>query len=305
MKRFIFAVMFLLCFTSCHKLLMIEPVGFEVNIEVDSVLFAELSDYGCGGTAEGLVADMIRSWNPDFIVTAGDNNYPEGKYNTIREHIGQYYCDFIYNYDAHTEYQCRGKAWERGVNQFFPIPGNHDANNSLGLLPYYNYFTLPGNEVYYKFTWGPVTFFCLNCYDRGINEQRDWLEEGTAHSTTPFNIVVLHEPPYSCAAHGNHEQWQWDYHGMGIDLVLSGHDHAYNRIEKKDESGLYYIVNGLGGRDAAGCGAFPLPEDQFISYCYDANYGAMRIQVNQRRLLMEFVSVGPPEEVIDHLLIEK
>ena len=62
---------------------------------------------------------MVSRWDPDFIITTGDNNYPVGSADTIDANIGRYYERFIGNY--------RG-AFGPGnhVNRFWPSPGNHD-----------------------------------------------------------------------------------------------------------------------------------------------------------------------------------
>src|SRR5262249_24546019 len=64
----------------------------------DEVRFAVIGDYGAASLAEQLVADAVRSWSPDFIITTGDNNYPAGEAATIDRNIGYYYHDFIYPY---------------------------------------------------------------------------------------------------------------------------------------------------------------------------------------------------------------
>ena len=43
------------------------------------VKFAAIGDYGLAGPNELAVANLVKSWNPDFIITTGDNNYPAGK----------------------------------------------------------------------------------------------------------------------------------------------------------------------------------------------------------------------------------
>src|SRR5712691_755574 len=64
-----------------------------------SIQFAVIGDYGGDaeeeGDAEKSVAQMVKSWDPDFIITLGDNNYPNGKAKTIVQNIGKYYCDYI------------------------------------------------------------------------------------------------------------------------------------------------------------------------------------------------------------------
>ena len=55
-------------------------------------LFATIGDYGNGSTDEGNVAGLVYSWNPEFIITPGDN-----RHNTIDfdETVGQFYCDAL------------------------------------------------------------------------------------------------------------------------------------------------------------------------------------------------------------------
>src|SRR6476469_8393606 len=63
-----------------------------------SVHFAIVGDYGTWSASELAVANMIHGWNPDFIITTGDNNYADGAASTIDINIGQYYHDFIFPY---------------------------------------------------------------------------------------------------------------------------------------------------------------------------------------------------------------
>ncbi|MHB8879713.1 MAG: metallophosphoesterase family protein, partial [Myxococcaceae bacterium] len=101
------------------------------------IRFAVIGDFGSGDSHETDVARLVKSWSPDFVVTTGDNNYPNGAAATIDEHIGRDWAAFI------GEYQGRygpGSA----VNRFWPVPGNHDWR-SAGLRPYLEYFHLPGN----------------------------------------------------------------------------------------------------------------------------------------------------------------
>lgn len=53
--------------------------------------FAVIGDYGNAGPDELAVADLVKSWDPDFIITLGDNNYDVGSQATIDPNIGQYY----------------------------------------------------------------------------------------------------------------------------------------------------------------------------------------------------------------------
>lgn len=269
--------------------------GNEVNVQSDSIVFAVIGDFGHSGDPEKQVSDLVKGWNPDFIVTVGDNNYTKGAWTTLNENINQYYGDFIYNFDAPLRYQYQGKAFEDQVNRFFPTPGNHDANNLDGLGPYFSFFTLPGNESNYKFVWGPVTLYSINALNLYVDVGRKWLEEQVALSQTPFNIVSFHYSPYSTGAHGSDTETQWDFHGMGIDATFAGHEHIYERIEKIGEEGTYYIINGLSGfRKNGGCTSNPLPVDEFNIFCFEEEYGAIRASATNNRLIIEFFALGNP-----------
>ena len=84
--------------------------------------FAIVGDFGKDGVPEANVATMIAGWNPDFVVTTGDNNYETGAASTIDANIGKYYHPFIYNY---TGAFGAGSATRR----FYPVLGNHDWGN--------------------------------------------------------------------------------------------------------------------------------------------------------------------------------
>lgn len=289
---------------SCIRPDLIKPIGFESHIHTDSIVFAVIGDYGKAGDPEKDVAILVKSWSPDFIITTGDNNYQSGELKTIKENVSNYYGDFIYNFDAPVDYRCKGKAFVDGVNRFFPSPGNHDANNREKLLPYLNYFTLPQKETYYKFVWGPVSFYSLNSVAEDVGEQKNWLKKQLNLSETPYNIVYFHHSPYSPGPHGNSDKMQWDFFSQHVDVVFSGHDHIYARIEKKGEEGLYYMVNGTGGRSLYDCDSSPLSEDEFDTFCYDGDFGAIKATATNNKLIIEFYAVWNPVYPIDRITIE-
>ena len=84
-----------------------------------TVRFAVIGDYGWDGPDLADVADLIKSCNPDFITSLGDNNYDLGKAETIDDNIGKYFHEYIGNYSG-------GYGVGAISNKFFPSPGNHD-----------------------------------------------------------------------------------------------------------------------------------------------------------------------------------
>ena len=63
--------------------------------------FAVIGDYGSGDGNEADVANLVKSWNPDFIITTGDNNYPDGEASTIDNNIGRFYAQYSFHTVAH------------------------------------------------------------------------------------------------------------------------------------------------------------------------------------------------------------
>ncbi len=246
------------------------------------VRVAVIGDYGLAGPDEQAVADLVKGWQPDLIITTGDNNYWSGEAATIDANIGQYYHEFIHPYTG---------SYGPGAdtNRFFPSLGNHDLDTEDGAA-YFAYFTLPGNERYYDFTWGPVRFFALNSDPReldGVSStsvQAAWLQNRLATSSSCWNLVYFHHAPYSSGAvHGNSDWMQWPFPTWGADAVLSGHDHTYERVVFNS---FPYFVNGLGGCSRYDF-AIPVPGSEVR---YNASYGAMLVTASQVTITYQFVA---------------
>lgn len=250
-----------------------------------SVHFAVIGDYGINNADEAAVATLVKSWNPDFVLTTGDNNYPAGDSATIDQSIGKYYHAYIYPYNG-----AYGTGSVNG-NQFFPSLGNHDWDSTTGANPYLAYFTLPGNERYYEFGRGPVHFFVIDSDPSepdgtsSTSVQALWLQTQLAAATEPWKIVYFHHPSYSSSSvHGSTAYMQWDFKGWGASAVLNGHDHTYERL---DVGGFPYFVNGLGGQMLYAFGT-PVSGSQVR---YNAQYGAMLIDATAAQITFQFIGV--------------
>lgn len=248
---------------------------------IPPIRFAVIGDFGEVGLPAENVSRLVLGWNPDFIITTGDNNYPIGAADTIDHNIGQYYHSSIFPYVGHY-----GKGSQ--LNRFFPVLGNHDLMSAAG-QPYFDYFSLPGNERYYDFTWGPVHFFALNSDlsepdgARADSQQATWLRERMATSTAPWKLVYMHHPPYSSGLHGSSTWMRWPFHEWGATTVLAGHDHSYERLEV---SGLLYFVNGLGGNERYYFQT-PLPESLVR---FNQDYGAMLVDASPLEITFQFIT---------------
>ena len=252
-----------------------------------TVRFAVIGDYGNGSPQERDVALMIDSWNPHFITTVGDNNYGDGNYprgaaETIDQNIGRFFHAYISPY--------KGRYGPGATtNRFFPIPGHGDWDSPNGLQPYLDYFTLPGNERYYDFAWGPVHFFMLDTDERepdgasATSIQGRWLERNLAQSGAPWKLVFTSHAPYSSHRVPDVEYMRWPFGAWGADAVLSGFYHVYERLLV---DGLPYFVNGAGGTWLSSFGEI----DAHSQFRYREDFGAMLIDVTGTRITFRFVT---------------
>lgn len=251
----------------------------EIVPQAGATVFAVIGDYGQDSQSEADVATLVKSWDPDFIVTVGDNNYGSGAASTIDANIGKYYHDYIYPYKG--SYGAGAAA-----NKFFPTLGNHDWI-ATAAQPYLDYFALPGNERYYDFVRGPAHFFILDSDphepdgNTATSDQAAWLKNGLAASTSTFKLVITHHAPYSSGQHGSDDFIQWPFEAWGADAVLSGHDHTYERLQV---GGLAYFVNGLGGKSLY---AFDVIASG-SRVRYNDDYGAMRVEMTAESLTFQF-----------------
>lgn len=250
--------------------------------------FAIIGDFGKSSLPEQQVADLVHSWRPEFIVTLGDNNYPNGSHETIDANIGQYYGAYIRPKAG------AGSRYAQSERQrFFPCLGNHDWR-APAAQPYLDYFDLPGNGRYYQVVRGPVALFIVDSDPHepdGVDAQSiqaQWLKGALAASKAPWKVVIFHHPPYSSGRHGSNTWMQWPFKAWGAHLVMGGHDHTYEHIIVDD---LHYIVMGLSGasKDAFRI-ACALPRAQYDS-CYDDNYGALEANASTTQFTLRMTTI--------------
>jgi tartrate-resistant acid phosphatase type 5 len=263
-------------------------------------VFAVIGDYGddfvtnIGLGAEDRVATLVATWNPDFVATVGDNNYPDGLAGTIDANVGKYYAAFIGDYVG--QY---GPGSDE--NRFFPTLGNHDWESG-NVDAYVDYFTLPGNERYYDVDKGLVHLFMVDSESEepdgaeADSVQGVWLQQALAKSDACFKLVFFHRPGYASGESGSEVRMQWPFAEWGADAVLAGHDHAYERLTI---DGIPYFINGLGGSLRYQLEAL-LPESEIY---YNEDWGAQLVTVTPTDITFDFQTVSA--QIIDSWTIEK
>lgn len=274
------SLMHLLSVCVCLLLLNAVTVDADPDDASETVRFAVVGDYGQPGQGTANVAALINRWDPDYVVTTGDNNYVSP--DAIDDAIGQYYYEYIAPYQG-----IYGEGAE--TNRFFPALGNHDWLYG-GIDAYLDYFTLPGNERYYDVDLGSVHLFILDStYSEpdGIaanSIQAVWLRDALAASTASWQVIVAHLPPFSSGYHGDNPIMNWPFQVWGADAVLAGHDHGYERIIRDE---FPYFVNGTGG---GALYAFGEPVEG-SKQRYNADHGAMLVTATDEAITFEYYSI--------------
>ena len=248
--------------------------------------FAVMGDSGDGGGAQLEVAGLVESLRPDLILHTGDVVYPRGAEKDYDRRFFGPYGAFI------TEVP------------LFPVLGNHDVQDGNGAAFLRNFYpplcSPRSTKRFYSFDWGGAHFVALDSElyhdDRGATpeEQKAFLERDLAATLKRWRFVFLHRSPYGSSRHGPDEKIREDlgplFARYGVDVVFSGHDHAYERTVPI--RGVTYVVSGGGGRRLYRAGKGKL------TACSKSAHHAVFVYVDASRLLLE--ATDPDRNVFDH-----
>jgi 3',5'-cyclic AMP phosphodiesterase CpdA len=190
-----------------------------------------VGDFGVGGTTEREMGAAIRKFETthpaDALVTLGDNDYTESPSRFHR--------------NWNLSFGWLGAA---GVSVAGAL-GNHDIRVRNGR---YEFDELGMPHARYTRTVGNVDLFVLNS-NNVSSRMTAWLEGALAASTARWQIVVFHHPAWTCGEYRSNpavvDRWVPLFRRYGVDLVLSGHDHNYQRFA--EWRGVRYVVHGGGG----------------------------------------------------------
>ena len=201
-----------------------------------SVRFAVIGDTGSGSDKQREVGEMMAQYRGvfefEFVLMMGDNLYGGEAPKDFEKKFSEPY-----------------KALLDNKVKFYATLGNHDQSLQIN----YANFNMNGKE-YYRFKKGNVAFYSLNS-NYMDKKQVEWLESELSKDTSDWKVCFFHHPPYSSAKkHGSDPQLREVVEPIfikyGVNVVLTGHDHVYERI--KPQKGIYYFVSGAGGQLRAG-----------------------------------------------------
>ena len=232
----------------------------------------------CGlalGAAASVRAQQPPSGDP-VIVGAGDiadcNALgPAAKTANLLEHIDGTVFTLGHNaYESGTPGQyadCYGPTWGRFKARTKPVVGNHEYRTAYagGYFKYYGGVAGDPSKGYYSYDLGKWHLVVINsnCAQVGGchagSPQEQWLRQDLAAHPAPCTVAMWHHPRYSSGEHGDDRSmrdiWQALY-DANAEMVLSGHDHDYQRFAPQDADGkadpargVRQFVAGTGGRD--------------------------------------------------------
>ncbi|MGW8392276.1 DNRLRE domain-containing protein [Pseudoduganella sp. HUAS MS19] len=218
-------------------------------------------------------------------------------YNAYRNYTGTTYTDFwmmlgdnAYNSGTDAEYQTKMFNMYPEMMRQSPLwatLGNHDgasADSATQTGPYYDIHTFPkngeaggvasGTEAYYSFDYGNIHVIVLDSNETSrstTGAMMNWLKADLANVTATWLIAIWHHPPYTKGSHNSDTETNLIemrknflpvLENYGVDLVLTGHSHSYERSKFIDGhyglSSTYnssFEINGGSGR-VDGTGAY-------------------------------------------------
>jgi predicted phosphodiesterase len=206
-------------------------LDLKLPLENKSVRFAVIGDNGTGDQPQYDVAAEMEAYHKivgfDFVVMMGDNIYGGHTPKDFERKFEDPYKPLL----------------DSGV-KFYACLGNHDTSDEIQYKP----FNMDGQH-YYSFKKGDVQFFVLDSNYMDAT-QLDWIQQQLSESNAKWKIAYFHHPLYSDGRfHGPDVDLRKllmpIFEKYGMNVVMSGHDHVYERF--KPEDGIYFFLVGNSG----------------------------------------------------------
>jgi len=211
--------------------------------------FAVIGDSGFGDDQTRELIQLMEGYDLDFVLHTGDSVYNADEESSPAEAFARKYFTMF--------------APVLLRNPIFPVLGNHDFDQPartegrpyfVRAFPGLADVSVPPSALgtWYSFERSGIQFIMLDSQtfhgSGGRGDQTAWLKDRLEDPSFRFSIPVFHTPPYTSGLHrsdGTALRLDWIelFQAAGVPLVLSGHDHNYERIER---DGMTFIVSGGG-----------------------------------------------------------
>jgi hypothetical protein len=205
---------------------------------------------------------------------------------------------------------CFGSSWGQLMPNLRVVPGNHDYYSNP-IENYYKYFEGLAGEAgkgWYSFDHGNwhIVMLNSNCGHVGCgptSKQVDWLNTDLAISDADCSMAIWHHPRYNSGIAGNAD-WLysfWDVlYAHGVDIVVNGHDHHYERMAKINPKGEFDLRSGIRAFIVGTGGASFYGIDQiqpFSEVRITDNFGVIQFELQPKSYIWQFINVDG--EVMD------
>jgi hypothetical protein len=236
-----------------------------------SVRFLVIGDTGTGTDKQHELAQIMLRYRQafpfEFVLMMGDNMYGSEKATDYKRKFEDVYRPLL----------------DQKV-KFYAALGNHDESNQR----FYEFFNMEGQE-YYRFKKGNVSFYALNS-NYMDKKQVDWLKDKLATDTAAWKIAFFHHPPYSSGGkHGSDTKLREIVEPLflqhGVNVVLAGHEHFYERI--KPQKGIHYFISGSGGKLRRGD---VKKGSSLTAKAYDRDMSFMLVEIDDEQMHFQVIS---------------
>jgi len=184
---------------------------------------------------QAATAKLVETMHPDAVLAIGDLQYPTGLLTSFKG-----------SYD---------KTWGAFKSITYPVPGNHEYYNlANGYFDYWGKRVGTRDQSWYSFDLGAWHILALNSnchYSGGCQDgspEVEWIKADLAAHPTTCALAFFHQPRFSSGPHGNYKNLEPIWRALqagGVDVVLNGHDHDYERFALQDPNGRLDPTHGI------------------------------------------------------------
>ncbi|MGH2539866.1 MAG: metallophosphoesterase family protein [Actinomycetota bacterium] len=202
----------------------------------------DIASAGSPGHGQQRTTSLLRSLRLTALLVLGDAQYEDGLYH---EYLGSY-----------------DSTWGRFLRKTHPVPGNHDyrTGDADGYFRYFGRRAHGAHGGYYSFNLGRWHLIALNSSDGDgpSSAQLAWLRRNLRRNRDRCELAFWHHPRFSSGVNHGSDRAMAPYWEVlqpaGVDVVLNGHEHNYERFKKMhpgggaSPNGMREFVVGTGGK---------------------------------------------------------